>query len=333
MRRARLLLAVAVVAGIATFVPAAPGHADTVDPMTAGPGQTVEKEYPMIVGQDPQEASSNAIGDAHSAPTPDNCATLPSCNVIPLTFLTPKNFDKRDTYVATLSLFFQRDFAYDTHTAGLTVASADYDFYLWAEAFNEPECTKAPPPGKTKPDYCTTDLATAATASMPEIIKIDVSARQKFLLLVSNSGSAVPYRVHIESTYASYNVPIDASAFTPGAGTSSSASPSPSLSLPSLSPSGTPSASPPASSVDTSLASLSPTGDTSGLDADVTGISGNDLGSIINSQPLLKTAKTVKPGAPPSGSSLFFWMLLVPLVLVGAATTVFLRNRPRALRI
>ena len=330
--RARTAAVAILAALLGALVPFAPTHADTVEAMTAAPNQTVDKTYPMIVGQDPQEASSTAAGDSHSAPTPSNCAVLPSCNVIPLTFSVPRTFDRRDTYVATISLFFDRSAAIDTHTAGLTVATADYDLYLWAEAANEPECTN-PKPGTTAPDYCTTDLALSATANVPEIIKIDVSSRQKFLLEVSNSGSAVPYRVHIESTYFPYNAPVDASAFTPGSSTSSGAGPSPSLSLPSLAPSGTAASTTPSSGVDTSLAALSPTGDTSGLDSDVTGINGTDLGSIINSQPLLKAAKTTKPGAPPSGSTLFFWMLLVPAVLVGGATTVFLRNRPRALRI
>jgi hypothetical protein len=329
MTRARTLL-VAAVAVIGALVPIAHVRADTVDAMNPAPNQTVDKDYPMIVGQDPQEATSTAIGDSHSAPTPDNCATLPSCNVIPLTFQVPKNFDKRDTYVATISLFFDRAAAYDTHTAGLTVATADYDLYLWAEAFNEPECTKDPPAGQEKPEYCTTDLAASGSANMPEIVKIDVSARQKFLLEVSNSGSAVPYRVHIESTYFPYDAPVESlgSPFTPTPGASSSAP----LSLPSLTSGGGPGASSP-SSVDTSLAALSPTGDASGLDSDVTGINGSSLSSIINSGPLLKAAKTTRPGAPPSGSSLLFWMLLVPLVLVAAAGGVVVRRRPRALRI
>jgi len=329
MMRRRLLTAVLLATLVATFAPVTPSRADTVEGMNPQPNQTVEKEYPMIVGQDPQEATSTAIGDSHSAPTPDNCATLPSCNVIPITFQVPKTFDPRDTYVATISLFFERDFAYDTHTAGVTAASADYDMYLWAEAFNEKECTEAKDP---KPDYCTTDLALSATANVPEIIKIDASSRQKFLLLVSNSGSAVPYKVHIESTYFSYSAPVESlgGSFTPPTGSSSSSSP---FSLQSLTPGGTATSSSTPTNVDTSLAALSPTGDSSGLDADVTGINGTSLSSIINSGPLLKAAKTTKPGAPPSGSSLVFWMLLVPLVLVGAASAVFVRRRPRALRI
>jgi len=330
MTRARTLL-VAVVAVIGALMPIGHVRADTVDPMNPAPNQTVDKEYPMIVGQDPQEATSTAIGDSHSAPTPDNCATLPSCNVIPLTFQVPKGFDKRDTYVATISLFFERDVAYDTHTAGLTVASADYDLYLWAEAFNEPECTKDPPAGQEKPEYCTTDLAASGSANVPEIIKVDVSGRQKFLLEVSNSGSAVPYRVHIESTYFPYDAPVESlgSPFPTTPGASSSAP----FSLPSLTSGGSPAVSSTPSNVDTSLAALSPTGDSSGLDSDVTGINGSSLSSIINSGPLLKAAKTTKPGAPPSGSSLVFWMLLVPLVLVAAAGAVVVRRRPRALRI
>lgn len=328
--RHRLLSIGLLVVLVVVAAPIAASHADTVDAITAAPNQTLDKDYAAIVGQDPTEASSNAIGDSHSAPTPDNCATLPSCNVIPLTFQVPKNFDKRDTYVATISLFWDRQFV-DTHEAGESVGTEDYDMYLWAEAFNEPECTKAKAP---KPDYCTTDLALSANgpAQMPEIIRVDVSSRQKFLLEVSQSGGAAPYRVHIESTYFSYSAPAESlgGSFTPTTGGSSSSAP---LSLPSLTPGGTAASSSTPTNADTSLAALSPTGDSSGLDSDVTGINGTSLSSIINAGPLLKAAKEAKPGAPPSGSSLVFWMLLVPIVLVGVASAVFVRRRPRALRI
>lgn len=333
MRRPVLALSFAVATVVAGLLPFWPARADTVAAINPGPNQVIDKTYGPIVGQDPQNASSNVAGDSHATPTPDNCAVLPSCNVIPLTFSTPKGFTNRDTYVAGISLYFK------TQQVGTALASAgteDLDLFLYAEAYNEPYCVKARGDSNSKPPpECTTDLAYSANgpAIVPEVVRADVAYRQKYLLEVSNSGGVAPdgYRIHIETTYTPYSPPSES--VGPAFGGPADTTPSgPAFSLPSLSPAA-PSVSSSPSTGEANEVALSPVGDTSGLDSDLGSINSTTLTNLLQG-PLLKSAEVkLPPARAPSSLALVVWMILVPVAVAGAATAVFVRRRPRALRL
>jgi hypothetical protein len=326
MRRS-LFAALAVAVGTMAL-PLLPAHADQLDPITVGPGQTIQKDEGPILGQD--TVTPNVLGD----PSPDNCQTLPSCNVVPINFTLPKGFNKLDTYVATISVTWQSVAAGNRNVGG---ASNDVDIYLWAEAFFENEC-KTPanaPAGYTPPRYCTHDLAKSAASGQiqPEVVKLDATDRQKFLLLVNNStGPNTGYHLKIESRYAAYNRPVESldTGFSPSTGGSALAPP------PDLSAAG-PAASPSVNSSSTEVTppDLTAFGGSSGLDADLGGIQAANLADVLKGGGSLFKPATVraKPASSPSSLSLILWLVLVPIVVAGLGGAWFVRRRPAALRI
>jgi hypothetical protein len=320
-------LALAFGAAAVPLLPILPAHADEVAAITVGPGQTIEKDEAPILGQD--TVTPNVLGD----PSPDNCQTLPSCNVVPVTFSLPKGYNKLDTYVATVSLTWQSVAAGNRNVGA---ASNDLDLYLWAEAFFEPEC-KTPPnaPADYKPPaYCTHDLAKSANSGQiqPEVVKLDATDRQKFLLLVNNStGANTGYHIKIESRYSAYSRPLESldSGFAPS-GAGSAVAPPPDLSA------AGPAVSPVASETTPAVTApdLSALGGPSGLDPDVANIQGSNLADVLQGGKLFKAA-TVRTtsGRPPSSLALVIWLVLVPLLVAGLGAAWFVRRRPAALRI
>jgi hypothetical protein len=319
------------IALLAVVAPLPPAAADDVEAISVQANEVATKDYGPILGQD--QVSVNV-----QDPDPMTCPLLPSCNLVPIDFVAPPGFSKLDTYLAQIDVIWT---AAQVGDRNVGAATDDLDIYLYAKEWTETEpgqacATPDPAPADYEPpEYCTFPLAHSANngAIIPETVRVDVQSHDHYLLAVNHaSGVNQGYTVKVTSRYIAYGKPFE-SLETPF-GTDSNGLVPPASAFTGSSGSGgtgadafSPSASVPGAS------SLSPFGGIPGIDSDLTDLTGAGISGVVSGTGQIR--RTNGPSAPPkpvSGSTVAFWLVLIPVVALGAGAVLFLRKRPAALR-
>jgi hypothetical protein len=326
-------LAGALAIGVALLLVLPPTSlADTVEGMTVGPNQELSAEYGPILAQDPVTPT------ALTSVPPDQCDLLPTCNVVPIDFTVPAGASGLDTYIA------QIDVSWETFGIGdqnVGESSDDLDIWLWAAEWLQKDSPGQPcyvPPDDAAyepPEYCGFPLAHAANTGpvVPETVRADVNSHAHYLLVVNNStGINTGYTVTVASRFVAYSAPVESTeggflgsadgSVLPPSGAFGGSSPAGGV-APQLSPS----AGVPGSS------GLSPFASIPGADEDLTNLTGTDIDAALRGPLIKRTSSNFAPPEPVTNSTVVFWLVLVPLVLLGAGATWLLRHRPAALRV
>ena len=139
-------------------------RATTQPGMTGRPNESVTQEFPPIPATLPA-----ALGAAEE-PNPARCATLPSCDVVPLTVEQPESLSIFDDFYVDVELRWDR-----LATPGV---DNDLDLYLWLD----PQSTGS--------------LARSVTAEEPERLRFAQPTGGKYSIVVVNaSGRNTGYTV------------------------------------------------------------------------------------------------------------------------------------------
>jgi hypothetical protein len=310
-RRRRLTWIVVAVALLASATRGDRADAGEQDPMVVPPNATVRRTFGAILGENPGT-------DQVQAPRPTDCATLPVCDTIPLKIQSPPELTPFDQFFVTIELSWDPD-----PTRG--GARDDLDLFLFTQ-------------------YADRDpAARSVTAGVPERIRYSEPTAPDYWLTVNNtSGPNTGYEVKITSTYIKGERPPElddrgspssspaGAALEPSPPGSAAAGPAPYP--PAVRPATTTtiqagsSAPPdPGSATEPVPAAAAPDGDLASLQGATAD------GRRTN---LFRTAQGARgPGGPVRGVTLVLWLAVVPLLLGGAAMVVFLRRRPKALRL
>jgi len=302
------LVALLLAAGTLALAIAPSAAANPQDTLTVPLDRTVSRTYPAIVGDDP-------ASDQVQAPRPTDCATLPVCDTIPLKIEAPASLSPYDQFYVTIELSWD-----DDPTRGGAIDDLDL-FFFTQFADRDP-------------------AARSVTPGQPERIRFSEPTAPDYWLTVNNtSGPNTGYKITITSVYIKGERPPELddhgvvarppaaeipSSPSGGAGTApapagatSSVATVPTLPTPAEGGNAPPAAptDAPTAATDSELAALAPT-------------------AVAGAGALFRTSGSTRgPGGPVSAATLVLWLVVAPLAVAGAALAVFLRRRPKTLRL
>ena len=176
--RRHLLLAVAaaMLAMLGVVVVSNSARATTREGFEIGPGQTVNMEYPQLVGVNPQDEVE---------PSADNCKTVTFCDNIPFVVHAPENLGEDDSFYVAMEI------TWDDPSK-----SNDVDVYAYDK-------------GQLK-GGTTTRMGKAATSSNPEKINLQQPTLGEYQLVVMNrSGVNTGYKLKARMVRAKFESPVE----------------------------------------------------------------------------------------------------------------------------
>jgi hypothetical protein len=304
MKRLIATLAVCTLAGLSA--PSLPAGALGQAGIRVEADQTVEKEYPPIPLANPVPATP-----ATKPANPEDCKTSPACDTIPLEIVVPSTLTEADEFFVTVELIWQT-----MTTPGLgqgtpaevgETAINDLDLYVWED-----------PQGAE-------DVARSASSTTPEKLRMFRPVKGRYQIVVANyAGPNTGYKLKV--TYKPEKIESPFESLDPGfipelpepevpvsPPLDLSAEPEVPAFLPDAS---APLVEPPAPAP-LAPAPVEP-------DADFAGGIDSDLEEELAAPPesdVLEHRQTAVTGPPKpaSGTSLLFWLLIVPLALVAGA--------------
>jgi hypothetical protein len=260
--------------------------------MTVEPNKPATRDFPRIIGVNPAAKQQNDDLNEPGDPDPGTCASLPSCDVVPLTVVQPRGLSVFDSFSLQIELRWR----------GSGAVTSDLDLYLWYD-----------PQG-------TVVAKKSVSTNNPERITFSQPTSVNYQVVVNNaSGANDGYTLAVTSRYVRGDRPSDLDL---GAGTS----------VPSLDVGGTvsmfptPSTAPSGSSAGPALTPSSLVA--SDVDPDLGGLSASGTAPKIFREAGTSSAKP----KPVSGGVVLLWAVIVPLLAVAAAVTLLYRRRPRALQ-
>jgi hypothetical protein len=304
----RLLAATAVVAVAALNAPPVlPAGALPQPGIRVEADQTVEKEYQPIPVFNPSPATP-----ATDPINPNDCKTSPACDTIPLEIVVPLTLDEADEFFVTVELSWQTmktpgvDFGGPVGSVNETAVN-DLDLYVWED-----------PQGAD-------NIASSATSTSPEKLRMFRPVKGHYQIVVANYlGPNTGYKLTV--TYKPERIETPFESLDPGfipplepevpitppldlsAEPEVAAAPLPVLPAPATEPAPPAPLAPAPVEPDADFAA-SPD---SGLDEELAAPPESD---VLKE----RQAAVTGPPKPASPSSLVFWLLAVPLVLVAGA--------------
>lgn len=303
MRRVVLSVLVALTGVIAAGQPAG---AVSQDGLSIAPNQTVTQTYGPLVGTFP--ANPDVPADLNPpSPDPDTCASVTSCDVIPLAVGKPSSLSVWDEFSLNVEVSWGAPGSTDD----------DLNVYLWYD------------PSTGNPG------GSATTHNNPETLRFGEPVNGKYNLVVANaSGVNNGYTVKVTLVYVHHDRPseLDSTSPTarPSSGGSGGASAPPSTARPPTSAPNSPLIVPSGAAPVVAGPTLSP--EPVAPDSDLAALSGvgvaTGTGSIFRT-----TSKSGGPAGKVPGPVLFFWIAIVPAAIAAGSGLLFLRFRPRALTI
>ncbi len=311
-----------------------PATAGTTTAISITEGGRVVKSFP---GMGPGFSTENETAE------PNFCKTAPTCTVVPLQVNLPSDFDpEKNDFAVQIRLDWET-----TQLPNNQGQQNDLDLFVWDE-----------PQGKEP-------LGRSVGTVVPEIVGLAQPQKGKYNIVVRNSfGNNVGYKLTVRWIDGRLVKPDESQepTFTPffESGETTQAGPTPSGSADGGSSSGagfttpratprTPRIPPPGSFGGGGFPSIVPEvpssggtafGSTTGLDSEFGAGGQEDIRALLGAGgdaptgglELFKTrAAAAGPVEPPSSVLLWFWLAVVPLVLLGALALFVIRRRPTML--
>lgn len=303
MRRTGALLTVAAVLAAvltASLGPAAgPAGALAREGMTVSEGETVEKAYPGIAGNDPITVTAGIH------PTPADCEASPSCDYYPLEVIVPDGFDPEfDEFFLVIEVSWDPT---DTDTDVFF-----YDDGQLAEAEGETGYT---------------ELSSSASSANPEVIKTRNATLGRYNIVAVNfAGASTEIRIKVTYNDQDFTTPTEKLAPKPTTTTTTTKATT------TTSTSTTSTSAPPTTTTTSTLAIADVVADDDfDRDAFEKYRRAADEGDIIIGDDQLQQAAALfgeDPGdGSTSGLALLVWLAVFPVALLGAAVAVLLRRR------
>jgi hypothetical protein len=335
--RRRLLLAGV---ALALAVTASPGPAGPAIALPQAQGlrvqenQAVEQEYPPIPGQNP---IPDVPPPARNLTTPDDCRTVPWCDVIPLEVLVPPTLQAADEFFVNVELSWETqripqgpEVPGNGPVTNETPVN-DLDLYIWEEPAGEE------------------DVAASTTDVIPEVARLFRPTKGKYQIVVVNYvGPNTGYKLKVSykpeiieppfellepvfepparpvTELVPSQPPLDLSSGPEPGGADLSALPSPPVSAPVAAvpePPVVPSLEPVPVEPDPDFANFT--------DSEFEDALAAPPGSDVLRE---RRARVVGPAEPASPASLVFWLALVPVALVAGGGVWLARRGSAVLR-
>ena len=256
---------------------------------------TFEGDYGPIPAPDP------ATPTANGSVTPEDCALMPSCMVVPVDIEVPQDLAPADDFYAIITM------AFDAPSG-----AEDLDTFLYDDG------QKAEEEGGTAGP---TEIASSASGDNPEVIKAyDPEYGRYNLVLVNFTGAGLMVHVKAESVVSAFDKPFESLAPGPNGGTvNRNNKPTTTTTRPAPAAATTTTATVPAGVV-------IPDDDFEG-GAFAPEESEFDLGAASDLSAGGELPSLNPDGDSPSALAVLGWMLLLPAVLIGVGFVVLKRTR------
>jgi len=267
---------------------------------------TTEVDQGAIPASDPASSQGSIVT---GAPTPDRCATMPSCMVVPVNIEIPEDIEPGDDFVVAMEFSWV-----DSTGEGLD----DLDFWVFDDGQTaEREGTAA--------GY--TEVGSSAGADNPEKVGLYEPTLGRYNIVANNfSGVITSWHIKAVSSVGEFETPFESLAPAPGGAGTVNPNNKPTTTTTTARP--TTSTTAAAAQGPTTTAVSIPEGvvlpdddfDGGGFDPDAGFTDAEVAGQPISS--LL-----ARPPAAPSAMTVILWMGLLPLVLVAAIWFFVVRRR------
>jgi len=300
VRRRALLVVIACVIGLAGALWSVPS-ADALEeePLTVPARATVEADYGPIPASEPATVTIGGVV------TPAECAALPSCALVPLDIEAPADVEPGDDFYVITEV----SWVDESHTT-------DLDVFL----FDDGQTHEAE--GGDGSVY--TEKGSSASADNPERIQLYEPLLGRYNLVVQNfTGAGVFWHLKVQSIVGEFEAPTEMLAPPPGGGTTNpnnkptttTTRPSPTTTAPT-----TTTVSIPEGVVlpdaDFESGEFDPATALDELASDEEALAAIEAGSGRNAD-------------SPSTMSVILWMVVVPVVLLGAVGAYLLSRRQK----
>lgn len=270
---------------LGALVAGVPAAADTQEGVTVAEDRpVVDKQYPPIVVSDPATVTLGVN------PTPEECADLPSCHLVPIDVVVP-DVEPADDWVMTVTVSWDDE--------------ADLDVFLWDDAQG----------GSYE------EVGSSATGDNPESFTVFEPDLGRYNLTVINfAGGNLGWKLSAEITVNRFVPPFELLAPPPSSSTTTTTAPPTTTTA---APTTTTAA--PATTTTTSpaLAPAPPPVDTAPpttVDfADQLAAPPDEVAAILEAERVVDR---------PSGLALFGWLVAFPLAIVGGVMAVLVRRNP-----
>ena len=300
--------------GVLALSPAMPVSAldRAADGLKVGENQKVEKEFGPIAGQNPLPGLP---APAPKLNTPEQCRQAAYCDVIPLEVVLPPTLKASDEFFVSVTLEWKTERIDGISAGGNEYVKPtdvnDLDLYVWNDPINEAQ----------------TPVQQSSTSAMPEKLRLFRPAKGKYSIVVFNySGPNTGYKLTAE--YRPENIVPPFELLPPEATSATPAEPfvppveapeAPAvLPVDNSGPSVTPTTVAPAAPAEAKPAPLTPV--VVDPDPDFTNFADDafdqQLAAPTTDVLTEKQVKSVGPPKPASGMTLFFWLAIVPLLLL-----------------
>ncbi len=291
--------------------------------LSAVPAGAFEKEPALVIAEGQtidEDYSAAPVGAAGEEANPGTCRSRPDCDVVPLKIVVPERLKSPDTaedFFVRVSMSWPEDV-----DGPIGTSENDMDMYIWED-----------PAGDD-------DVASGASSANPERASLVNPRNGDYSIVVVNwAGTNRGYNLHVE--WISGEIPTPYEALAPGR-TSSGGGSDEGTFVPPEDTSGEPvdeSAFSPVPAAPTAEPEAAPRRPIAGDDAfgfslprapalsPSLGDSSEEAASLFDSQP----AVSLGPAEPVPAPVVLFWLLAVPMVLLGGSFLWLRQHRPAAL--